>query len=155
NGEITRFDEPVSYREFMRDRAEWRIIEDDQTIADLAKLFFISTSGRTARDASVALPTSEATQPFERPPVDDDRREREAAEAKQRTIERHRQAGEFFDSVEDLKWLYFDLMLRGALDERELECFVLDGLFGERDLTGQAARYIEKPLFHCTALRDL
>jgi hypothetical protein len=90
---------------------------------------------------------------------------KDEAEARQNRIECHRQVGGFFGSVDDLKWLYFDLTLQGIFEdlstERELEDFVREPiwefLWGKNrqdNLVKQAARYIDRPIFHCTALRD-
>jgi hypothetical protein len=91
---------------------------------------------------------------------------REDAEARRKRIECRHRTGEIFKSTADLKWLYFELGLRGALEEwqteRDLEDFLREPIWeslwngNERinDLTKQAARYIDNPQYHCTALRD-
>jgi len=93
--------------------------------------------------------------------------ERDEAEAREKRIRCRHETGRIFESMEDLRWLYFDLALRGALEEwdteRDLENFVREpiweSLWHDKSdigkLTKQASRYIERPLFHCTALRDL
>jgi len=84
-------------------------------------------------------------------------------EASQKRSECRRQAGVFFESTDDIKWLYFDLALRGALEDwrtqNDLERFVREPIWGllcgrSNELNKQAARYVDRPLFHCTALRD-
>jgi hypothetical protein len=100
----------------------------------------------------------------------DESREAEEAEARRKRIECRHQTGHFFDSIDDMRWLYFDLTLRSVLErseiERQLENFIREpiheSLWWDKarnkisidDLTAQAARYIDRPLFHCTALRD-
>src|SRR5260370_15127329 len=59
DGQLRHFNEPVDYRDFVHDRAQWLMIEDEKTIADLTKMFLLNVSGRTARDVSAAPPTSE------------------------------------------------------------------------------------------------
>ncbi len=93
-------------------------------------------------------------------------REQEEAEAKQKRITGHRQAGRLFDSVRDLKWLYFDLALKGEFEnwsstESDLRNLILGPTLESswekgsvNRLTEQAVQYIENPVFHCTALRD-
>jgi hypothetical protein len=94
------------------------------------------------------------------------RKAREDADARRKRIECRHQTGEIFETAADLEWLYFDLGLRGALEdwqtERDLEDFVREPIWESlwygndeiRDLTKQAARYVDRPLYHCTALRD-
>jgi hypothetical protein len=126
----------------------------------------------------------------------DDERAREDAEAREKRIKYQREAGHFFESNADMKWLYFDLTLRGVLEKTDEEketddivSLILPGTLQKLrnspshaeeelkelvrkpiweslwwdaargrsridDLTEQAARYIDRPLFHCTALRD-
>jgi hypothetical protein len=107
----------------------------------------------------------------------DDKRAREEAEDRRKRIERWHQTGRAFESTADLKWLYFDLVLSGASEvrdlledsltdiEQELSDFIEEPIWESvywRDsghtyidqLVIQAARYIDRPLFHCTALRD-
>jgi hypothetical protein len=87
----------------------------------------------------------------------------EEAEARKKRIVCRRQAGEFFDRSEDLKWLYFGLALQNTFEEGRTEEHleelvrqpIWDSLWGRRaELVSQAARYIGRPGFHCTALRD-
>jgi hypothetical protein len=98
----------------------------------------------------------------------DDKRAREEAEDRRNRIERWHQTGHVFESTPDLKWLYFDLALRGVEEwetERELSDFIErpiwesvywrgTGRTHSDELITQAARYVDRPLFHCTALRD-
>ena len=76
----------------------------------------------------------------------------------ERMAYRHK-AGRILESTTDLKWLYFDIALRDAMwDVNTLvqcawACAVPVGKGS--DLHAVAARYVDKPLFHCTALRDL
>jgi hypothetical protein len=118
----------------------------------------------------------------------DDNWAREEAENRRKRIECQHQTGQVFESAADLKWLYFELMLGGALQrgeeeeigrrwvwglpqvqitdtERELEDFIHEPIWESvywrdrgharsDDLMEQAARYIDRPQFHCTALRD-
>jgi ABC-type multidrug transport system fused ATPase/permease subunit len=84
----------------------------------------------------------------------------EAAEARRKRIECRNRAGRFLDSNGDMKWLYFDLALRGALENNEQTLKELvQRLHWENaaidEIVEQAARYIDQPLLHCTGLRDL
>jgi hypothetical protein len=94
------------------------------------------------------------------------KREEEAQETEARTrrIECRRHAGRFFQATSDLKWLYFDLALKGAFKdwsdtkdtlEQLVSRTIWGSLWGSPDeIIEQAARYIYRPLFHCTAFRD-
>jgi hypothetical protein len=95
----------------------------------------------------------------------EDMREREEAENRRKRIECRHQTGEMFESAADLRWLYFDLSLRGVDAESELKDFIREPIWESvysrdcrracsDDLIKQAARYVDRPLFHCTALRD-
>jgi hypothetical protein len=99
-----------------------------------------------------------------------EKRECENAKDRRNRIERSHQTGHAFESIADLRWLYFELALRGALrssydTESELKEFIQAPIWESiyyRDrgasscdeLMKQAGRYIDRPLFHCTALRD-
>jgi hypothetical protein len=98
----------------------------------------------------------------------DEDRGRENAEARRKRVECRHQVGYFFDSTDDMKWLYFDLAIKGAFEgarntDRELEEFVRSAIWATLSgyqpnplstLIEETAHYIEKPRFHCTALRD-
>jgi hypothetical protein len=89
-------------------------------------------------------------------------RERDEAEARRKRIECRRQAGLFLESTGDMKWLYFDLMIRGAFEdwrteddlEKLLRETIWSSLWNGEGAIEQAAHYIDRPIFHCTALRD-
>jgi hypothetical protein len=49
NGQLHSFDDATDYRKFERDEAEWRTIEDDETIADLTRTYLkIASRSRSA-----------------------------------------------------------------------------------------------------------
>jgi hypothetical protein len=81
------------------------------------------------------------------------------AEARRKRTECRRRAGHFLNSSGDMRWLYFDLSLRGTLENNEQ---TLKKLVQElnwenpaiSEITVQAASYIDQPLLHCTELRD-
>jgi hypothetical protein len=134
------------------------------TIADDDRNYVINFCGRLQRakdETRNPSVTGEA----------DDKRAPEDAEDRRRRIECLRQTGQVFESTADLKWLYFKLMLHGAVERSEKELawalndFVWEPIWESvfwRDsgyphsesLVEQATRYIDRPLFHCTALRD-
>lgn len=75
----------------------------------------------------------------------------------------------FFESTDDVRWLYFELTLSGLLADSEIEselrALVHDPIFealyeGKKRYAAstasleQAARYVDRRIFHCTALRD-
>lgn len=85
------------------------------------------------------------------------------AEARQKRIESRRRAGVFFESTKDMKWLYFDLTLKGTFEdvsaEQKLEQLVRDtisaSLWGRQDeVIKEAVSYVDCALFHCTVFRD-
>ena len=88
--------------------------------------------------------------------------ERNEVEARRTRIECRRQAGLFLELTGDMKWLYFDLMIKDAFEdwrtEEELEKLVREttwsSFWNGEGAIEQAAHYIDRPIFHCTALRD-
>jgi hypothetical protein len=82
------------------------------------------------------------------------------ADARRKRIECRHRAGNFLDTNGDMRWLYFDLALRGALgDNEDTLKKLVQGLNWENaeidTIAKHAARYIDQPLLHCTELRDL
>ena len=143
------------------DLHSFRFQVEGGTITDNDRNYIIELCKRLQRGRDESYKPSALSGP-------DDERAREDAEARRKRIECRHQAGHFFDSIDDMRWLYFDLAIKGAFEgarntERELEEFVRCAIWAALSgyelhplstLIEEAAHYIDKPLFHCTGLRD-